>query len=179
MNERNSSYPYHRWRREGAISAVSVGLFLILVGVIVAINQNLWPKIQDFFNDFTTANVTNTNVTLPIPATPAAHTAVYAATFQLALGIAILEVLILAMRLAMGSRIRRTAQTVGNLVFWFGAAYLLNWLAGMKSTLAISQQRDVWFQFWAGIIIMFGVSLLARAAIAIAARQTRPKQKPI
>ncbi|MGO8806296.1 MAG: hypothetical protein ACLQO7_06780 [Candidatus Bathyarchaeia archaeon] len=32
------------------------------------------------------------------------------------------------------SRIRRTAQTVGDLIFWFGAAYMLI-LATMKITL--------------------------------------------
>ncbi|MGA2386044.1 MAG: hypothetical protein ABSG33_05890 [Candidatus Bathyarchaeia archaeon] len=174
---REKGYADRRVRGEGAISAVSFGLFLVLVGVIVVINQNLWSNVRDFFNDFTTANVTNTQISLPVPATPAAHTAVYSATFQFALGIGILEILILAMRFTVGSRIRRKAQTVGSAVFWFGAVYLLNNLADMKITLAINQQRQMWFQFWAAIIILFGVSLVARAVFILVAKQMKPKQR--
>jgi hypothetical protein len=163
---------YHRSRvGEGLIAVVSTGLFLVLVGIIAVINQNLWSKIQDFINNFTTATVANTSVKLPVPATPAAYTAVYSAAFQFALGIGFLQILILAMRLAIGSRIRRTAQNVGSLVFWLGTAYALSILAGMKSTLALSQQRDMWAQFWAVIIILIGLSLIARAAVLLAARR--------
>jgi hypothetical protein len=110
---------------------------------------------------------------VPVPAAPAAYTAVYSATFQFALGIAILQILILAMRLILGSRIRRTAENAGNLVFWFGAAYMLNNLAGMESTLTHNQQLTMWFQFWAVIIIIFGLSLMARAVVLIATRRAR------
>ena len=156
---------------EGLIAAVSIGGFLVLVGIIFAINQNLPQKIVDFFNDFTTVQVPNTTVNLPAPFTPAAHTLVYSATFQFALGAAILQILILALRLGIGSRIRRTAGTVGSLIFWFGAAYLLNNLAQMSSTLTQSQQLTSWFQFWSAIIILAGVSLIVRGAIVFVARK--------
>jgi hypothetical protein len=174
MTERHR---HHRSRGEAVISAVSAGLFLVLVGVIVIINQNLWSNIRNFFNDFTQVTVTNTQVSLPAPATPAAHTAVYSATFQFALGIAILEILILAMRFGVGSRIRRKAQTVGDLIFWLGAAYLLYNLADMKNTLSVSQQQTMWFQFWAAIIILFGISLIVRATFFLAAKQMSPEQR--
>lgn len=119
--------------------------------------------------------IANTSIQIPVPASPAAHAAVYSAVFQLALGIAILEIVILAMHLANGSRIRRTAQSVGNLVFWFGAAYLLNNLANMKSTLAHNQQLTMWYQFWAAIIILIGISIIARAVILFAANQSRKR----
>jgi len=156
---------------EGLIAAVSIGGFLVLVGIIFVINQNLLQKINDFFNDFNTVQLPNTTLNVPAPLTPAAHTAVYSATFQFALGIAILQILILALRLGLGSRIRRTAGTVGSLVFWFGAAYLLNNLAQMSSTLSQNQQYVLWFQFWAAIIALIGVSLVIRGAIVFLARR--------
>ena len=64
---------------------------------------------------------------------------------------------------------RRIAQTVGSLVFWFGTAYALSVLSGMKSTLALSQQQTMWFQFWAVIIILIGLSLIARGAVLLSA----------
>jgi hypothetical protein len=156
---------------EGLISAVSAGLFFVLVGIIFIINQDLWSKIQEFINSFTIAKVANTSVNLPVPSSPAAYTAVYSAAFQFALGIGALQILVLAMRLTIGSRIRRTAQNVGSLVFWFGTAYALSTLAGMKSTLTLSQQQNIWFQFWAIIIILIGLSLIARSAVLLAVRR--------
>jgi len=169
MSEKGSTH--HRMVGEGLISAVSTGLFFVLVGVIVIINLNLWSEIGKFLNSFTITRVANTSVNLPVPSSPAAYTAVYSAAFQFALGIGALQILVLAMRFTVGSRMRRIAQTVGSLVFWFGTAYALSVLSGMKSTLALSQQQTMWFQFWAVIIILIGLSLIARAAVLLAASQ--------
>jgi len=169
MSEKGSMH--RRTVGEGLISAVSAGLFFVLVGIIAIINQNLWSKIPDFINSFTVTRVANTSTYLPAPSPPAAYTAVYSAAFQFALGIGALQILVLAMRLTIGSRIRRTAQNVGSLIFWFGTAYALSVLSGMKSTLALSQQQTMWFQFWASIIILIGLSLIARAAVLLAASQ--------
>jgi len=171
MSEKTSGYQSGRLFREGVIAVVSAGLFFILVGFIFVINQNLWPKIKDFGNDFTITRIANTSIQLPVPASPAAHVAVYSAVFQFALGIGILEILILAMHLANGSRIRRTTQSIGSAVFWFGAAYLLSVLADMKNTLTDSQQLTIWYQFWAAIIMLIGISIVVRTGILLAAKQ--------
>ena len=167
MSEKGSTH--RRMIGEGLISAVSAGLFFVLVGIIFVINQNLWSEIQEFLKSFTIATVANTSVNLPVPSPPAAYTAVYSATFQFALGIGALQILVLAMRLTIGSRTRRIAQNVGSLIFWLGTAYALSVLSGMKSTLALSQQQTMWFQFWAVIIILIGLSLMARAAVLLVA----------
>lgn len=177
MSEKPIGFPERRGFSEGLISAISAGLFFVLLGIVIVINLNLGPKIIDFFGDIHTVQIAQTTIYLPVPASPAAHTAVYSAAFQFAFGIGILHILTLTMRLILGSRIRRTAQTVGELVFWFGAAYMLNNLAGMKTTLAISQQQEMWFQFWAVIIILVGLSLIARAAALFAARQLPGRSK--
>jgi NhaP-type Na+/H+ or K+/H+ antiporter len=129
--------------------------------------------LKDFANDFTVANISNTSIQLPVPNVPAAHTAVYTMAFQFALGVGLLEVLVLGMRLGLGSRIRRTTGTIGGIVFWFGAAYCLNGLTNMKSTLAVSQQQELWFQFWAFIIILIGVSIIVRVAVFFTAKAVR------
>ncbi len=170
MTQKTTGYRYDRWFGEGIISAISVGLFFVILGIVFVINQNLPQKIIDFFKDFTAVSV-GSNVNLPIPGTVAAHTAVYLAAFQFALGIGILQILVLALRLTLGSRKRRIAETVGNMVFWFGTAYMLNSLANIKSTLAISQQQVIWWQFWATIIILFGLSLIVQSIIRFATRR--------
>jgi hypothetical protein len=163
----------HRLIGEGITSAISVGWFFVLIGVIVVTNHNLWSNIVDFFHTFTVVNLANSSIRLPIPAVPAAHVEVYTAAFQFALGIAILQVIILALRLIIGSRMIRTAETIGNLVFWFGAVYLLNVLVGIDNTLAVAKQQQMWLQFWALIIVLIGVSMVVRSAALFIGRRLR------
>lgn len=166
-----------RWLNEGVISAISIGLLFVLIGVIFALNQQLVSNFNDFFKDIRlqqVGNLGNSKFFLPAPATPANHTYVYAAASQFALGVGIIEILILTLRLSLSSRMRRTAQTAGDLVFWFGAAYLLNSLASMKTGLAIPQQRETWFLFWTAIIILIGFSLVIRALVLFATRHQKP-----
>ena len=178
MSDQTTGSIDRRWLNEGVISAISVGMFFVLIGVVFVINPNLVSRSDSFFRDITSVQVGNVGGSrffLPAPATPADHIYVYTTASQFALGVGILEVVILALRISLGSRIRRTAQTVGDLVFWFGAADLLNSLASMKSGLSISQQRETWFVFWAAIIMLIGFALIVRGLVLLSAKRERSK----
>lgn len=153
--------------REGLISAISVGAAFILIGMVFVLAQpnSLWESIVAFFSDFTLRQVPSTGISLPAPANPAAHAVVYTAAFQFCIGLGILQILLLAIRLAVRSPIGKTAETVGNLVYWFGAAYLI--------TIYLSDAPNItqWFMFWAAIIIMLGLSFIARAFVLLAKRR--------
>jgi len=150
--------------REGIFSAISLGAFFILVGVVFAITPNLFDDIVAFFNNFDIVQVPGTGIVLPAPTAPWTHTAVYSAAAQFSLGIGILQILILALRLIAHSPLNKTAETVGNLFFWFGTSYLVYTLLNETTTLRI------WFAFWSGIIVLIGVSLIIRAIILLARR---------
>lgn len=150
--------------REGLISAISVGAVFILIGVIYINTPDLWGKIGAFLGSFTSTTVASTGVTIPAPQFPASHAVLYGAVFQFSLGIGILEILLLALRLLLRSPIRKTAETVGTLVFWFGASYLVTTYLNDATT--ITQ----WFVFWAGVIMMAGLSLIARGFVLLARR---------
>ena len=151
-----------RWYGEGLISALSVGAVLILIGIFFVTHPNLWGNIVDFSKNINTIRVSGTSIFLPAPTVPSSHAALYAAASQFELGVGILQVVILAARFLVHSRIRRIAVTVGNLVFWFGASYLTGMYLNSTTT------QEMWFLFWASIVILFGVSLIVRAMILIA-----------
>ena len=153
-------YEYH----EGILSAVSVGAVFILIGLIFVITPGLWDKIVTFLSDFTSRQVPNTDISLPAPAVPAAHAPLYTAVSQFSLGLIILEILLVALRLIMHSPTRRLAQEVGNLVFWLGTVYLISTFLNDATTLSI------WFGYWAGILVVLGLSLIARAMVLLAKR---------
>src|SRR4030066_1672066 len=118
---------FHRYE-ESVISAISVGGVFVLVGLVyvLALPNSLWDKTVAFFGSFTTSRVGDTGIFLPAPISPGVHVVFYNAVFQFFLGLALLQILILAMRLIWRSPVRRTAETAGTLVFWLGASYLVS-----------------------------------------------------
>ena len=163
LNTKSSSYK----AQERLLSALSAGTFFILLGIVYVINlpSSLWEAIVNFFGNLTLAQVPTTGIYLPAPISPASHTVLYSAIFQFCIGLGILQIIFLALRLMLKSPIAKTAETVGNLVYWFGAAYLVT--TYLNSTTTISK----WFVFWAGILIILGLSLIARSFVLLAKRR--------
>lgn len=155
---------------ESIINAISVGTGFILIGAIyvASLPTSLWDKMLDFFNSFIGSPVPGTSISLPAPAAPGAHALLYNAIFQFCIGIAILQIILLALRLMFRSSISKTAETAGNLVFWFGASYLVSTFLNSSTTLTS------WFAFWAAIIIIVGISAIVRAIVIFAKTHRQP-----
>jgi hypothetical protein len=149
---------------EGLISAVAVGFVFIIIGVVFAATPDLVGAVGTFFNGFTTTNVPSTTINLWVPQNPGTHAVVYNAMMQFCIGIAVLQAVILGVRLIIRSPIRKTAETLGNLVFWSGAAYLIATFLNSMTTV------NMWFEFWAAIVITVGASLVARGIVLLARR---------
>jgi hypothetical protein len=153
--------------RERLYSAISAGTVLILIGIIYVINlpSSLWNAAIDFFGSFTLAQVPSTGIYLPAPISPADHALLYGAIFQFCIGIGILQIVMLVLRFTSQSPIGKTAETMGNLVYWFGTAYLV--VTYLNSTTTISK----WFVFWAGVLIILGLSFIARSFVLLAKKR--------
>ena len=153
-------------KKESLFTALYVGSLFIIIALIYFINlsDNLWDGLVNFFTSLTLAPVPSTGLSLPAPAYPAAHMVLYNAAFQFALALGILEVIILTLRVLLHSSVSRKAETIENIVFWLGTSYLIStYLVNMT----ISSE---WFVFWAGIILIFGLALVARAFVLFAKR---------
>jgi hypothetical protein len=174
MNE--NTHPYWHFRREGTLAAISAGFFLILVGTIFVIRPTLYDSLRTFFNpnEWTTNyTFTSSNITLPVPKNlgDQTHVDVYNAALEFTLVWGIFEILILALRFAFHSSVRRKTRTVQSVVFWLGAAYLIN------TYLNTATKPTGWFLFWAALIVLIGVALIARA-IALAVLDARSTAVP-
>ena len=163
VNKRSTAY----MSQERLFSALSAGSFFIMLGIIYVINlpNSLWDAVFDFFGGLTAAQVPGTGIYLPAPISPASHTVLYGAVFQFCIGLGILQIIFLMLRLMMNSPINKTAETMGNLVYWFGSAYLVT--TYLNSTTDISS----WFVYWAGILVILGLSFIARAFVLLAKRK--------
>lgn len=162
----SSSGGFPRRHKEGVLSAVSVGFFLILVGMLFVLNPDLPQKIIEFARpeSFELRMVTSSwNVSLPIPLHPRDHLLIYQTVEQFCLVWAVFHGALLALRFIFDSKVRRMAEGLGDTVFWFGAAYLVQ-------TLLVDKTQ--WFEFWAGILTLIGVSLIARGVFLAAAWKT-------
>ena len=151
MNTHVSGYKAH----ERIFSAISAGVFFILIGIIYVIHlpASLWNALVSFFGNFTLAQVPTTGIYLPAPISPSSHALLYGALFEFCI--------MLVLRYTWQSPIGKTAETMGNLVFWFGTAYLIT--TYLNSTTDMSK----WFVFWAGLLIILGLSFIARAFVLL------------
>ena len=160
--------------REKLIYAVSAGVVLILVGIVFSLAQpnNLWDKIIDFFNSFTLAEVpgtrflsSETGLFLPAPISPSAHYVLYNAVLQFCLGLGLYQVLLLFVRFKIESPIKKIAQTLASVIYWLGTSYLV--ARFLNSSTTISN----WWVFWAGILLVSGLSFLARGFVLYAVKK--------
>jgi len=148
---------------ESIISAISAGTVFILIGLVfvLALPNSLWDSTISFFTSLTIQQVPGIGISLPAPL-PSGHALFYTALFQFSLGLAFLQILVLLLRFGFASRIQKIAETIGNLVFWFGASYFAYTYLNSSTTL------KSWFSFWAGILIVIGLSIVAQAAVRLA-----------
>ncbi len=155
----NKKAPYKS--QEWLFTAISAGFFLLLVGTLFVITPNLFESIIDFFTDFKLVDVPNTNIIFPGPEFPRSHLKIYQVVGQASVGLCVFQILILALRFILPSVWGKRSETVGNFVFWAGTAFLVQYF------LVDSTQ---WFVFWSTIVILAGVSLIARAAVMAISR---------
>jgi len=150
-----------RRQQEGLFTAISIGFFILLVGTLLVINPDMFGNILDFFKDFDTVKVPNTNVTLFAPEFPNRYSLLYQAARQFSIAVGVFQIIILALRFVVPSSWGKRSETVGTLVFWIGAGFLIQ-LFLIDTT--------QWFLFWSTIIILLGVSMIARAIVMAISR---------
>lgn len=160
---------------EGLLSAISVGVFFLLVGAIFVINSppnqtNLLDRIIALLRGFDTTQVHNLGVYLPAPVHPLAHSTVYTAVEQFSFVWGLFQIIILALRFAAGSPLNKKAEAVSNFVFWVGASFLIsNFLLDTRWVAVWHDELIIWFVFWSMIIMILGFSLIVRAIVLAAA----------
>jgi hypothetical protein len=169
------NFGFSRRHREGLLSAVSAGFFLVLIGLLFVIKPNLYNDTATFFNNFNvTTAVPNTQIQLPAPKSNStayyANLAVYSAVQQFSLAWGIFLIALLVIRFAFDSSWRRKAENISHIAFWFGMVYLVQtWL--INPTNSNTYQAKTWFEFWSMVIVLLGISLIVRAVCLAAYRR--------
>lgn len=145
-----------KWKPH-VVGLVSLGFFLMLVGVIFVITPNLYTAARNFVGDFELVRV-NENVFLPAPVNPSRHKVVYTAVEQFCIVWGIFQIGILISRFVLGDTVHRKAETVSGTIFWLGVAY--------AASLLIADTVS-WFGFWAWILIFIGLTIVARSLVVL------------
>jgi hypothetical protein len=134
---------------------ISLGAFLIIVAVIYLRTPNLVQEVNAFISDFHLVELFQ-NFWWYVPSTN--HPVLYTATEQFCYAFGLVQVVILGLKFAKGSSTHRKAETVSSIVFWLGAGYILGLL---------SQGVLSWLPFIAGLIVLTGISIVARALVLV------------
>lgn len=149
-----------RRERTDILGLANFGIFLVVVGIIVATTPNLVDKIGAFFQSFQVKEVAP-NIFLPVPGKD--HPLVFTALFWFCLIFGILQIAVLAARLILKDTVRRTASTAMGIIFWLGAAWVV--------TLINNQNPIAWHIFVGYIIALCGIAIVAENLIVIAMRR--------
>ena len=156
--------------KEGLITALAIGGFFIILGSVFAFTPGISQKTNTFFSDLTTVafpfGSPGSTVSLLAPAQSAEHKDFYSAVVNFLIGVGVLQIVILALRLVVHSRISRIAQGVGDLIFWLGTAIVAN-------VFLLTGTHNGWFQFWSSLLVLIGLSLIARFFVYWATRLKR------
>jgi hypothetical protein len=157
-------------RRETIFSVISAGLFFIVIGAIFAYasfieDVPLFDKIIDFVRprnwELKEVFPNIRFVMLPRPiSSGATQRAIYGAVTRFNIVWSFCQAAILILRMFARSPISKKAETVSNIVSSLGTAYITYIL--IENTPVNSA---MWFGFWAQIIMILGLSLLARSII--------------
>jgi hypothetical protein len=148
-----------------------VGFFLILVGTLFVATPNLLDSVVKFLSTFKVVQVGSTNIQIPAPQHLSDNIGkdVYLAARDFSLIWGVFLIAMLGARFLLDSPLRRNAENFGDIVFWLGATYLIQtFLVAPIQTSVVDVTK--WFEFWAAVIMLIGVSLIARAIFLAGAR---------
>jgi hypothetical protein len=144
------------------ISLLSFGFFLILLGVFWTNNPGIEEKIIAFITDFHLENIIEKiggpNLVFPVPRNLYNHVELYAIARQFCLIQASFQIVMLALRFLFRESLNRKAETISNIVFWFGEGFFLNMLVN---------QVIGWFGFFAGFIVTIGLSIVVSSFVRL------------
>jgi hypothetical protein len=141
---------------------ISFGAFLIIIAVIYLRTPNLVHEVEAFVRDFRLVQIFQ-NFWWFVPST--SHPVLYAAVEQFCYAFGLVHIVILGLKFARGSSTHGKAQTLSDIVFWLGAGYILSVLA---------QGGLSWLSFIASLIILIGISIIARALVLVFAPRHPP-----
>ena len=153
---RQSRNEYHR----DDTGWISFGAFLIIVAVIYLRTPSLLPEAKAFVSDFRLVELFQ-NFWWFVPS--GNHPVLYDAAEQFSYAFGLVQILVLGLEFARRSSTHRKAETFSSIVFWLGAGYILGLL---------SQGVLTWLSLIAGLIILVGISIVARALVLVFARHT-------
>lgn len=146
---------------EAIFTAISVGFFLVLIGVLLATTPNLFDNFLDFVTSFDLVDVPNSDIILPGPVSPNSHIVLYETVQLLSFALVAFQIVMLLLRFLAKSSWGKKAEIVGNLIFWLGAGFLIqNFLI----------ETTQWFVFWSLLLIIIGISMIARAMVIAGSR---------
>lgn len=137
------------------IDIITFGLFIILIGIIFLFTPNLMNKILIFFKDLEFRGYTSF-IYLPYPKSE--HPILFNTLYNFCLFFAIIHIPILAARFILKDPIDKKAGAFSGLIFWFGAAYIIN---------SLLEKNIDWSAFIGYLIVLIGITLVINNSIKI------------
>jgi hypothetical protein len=128
-----------------------------MLAVFYMTNPSLLSEARAFIGDFKPVEISQ-NFWWLQPSSN--HPTLYSAAEQFCYLFGLVQIAILGLKLAKRSSIREKSRTFSDIIFWLGAGYVF----GMLSSGALA-----WIPFLGILIVLVGVSILARSTVLLIA----------
>ena len=140
-----------RRRDKHLLSWLSFGVFLIIVGAIFLITQDLTGQIRAFFEDFKLEQISG-KFYFPTPQNP--HPTLYGATAMFCLAFGVYQILLLFLKFALGANLKQRAETFTSVIFWLTASFAVSML---------ENETIEWLLLIAVLVVLAAVGIIIRS----------------
>lgn len=142
------------------LGILSLGFFLILLGIMWMITPNIADHIRAFFSpeNWHLAEVSQ-NILFPEP--DYNHPVLYNVASYFCLAFGVFQVIILGIRVALRDDLDKIGGTLSGTIFWIGMGYFF----GMLASNAVG-----WFGLLAGFVIFVGISIIIQSMFRLIRR---------
>jgi hypothetical protein len=155
-----------RKMREGPdiLGAVTAGLVIILLAILVVLNPSLLAQLITFVADIIWQLVAP-GFWWWAPATPSAHIGFYTILYQFFLGLLIISIIVLILRVIFRDSYRRQIESIGSIVFAAGVTWA-SW----------NLLQTYNWTVWTGYLIIFGGVSIIVSSLGFWAVRTRESE---
>lgn len=146
------------------IDIITFGLFIILIGIFFLITPDLLNRILFFFKDLELKKY-STFIYIPYPKSE--HSILFNTLYNFCLFFAIIHIPILAARFILKDPVDKKGDTFSGLIFWFGAAYIIN---------SLLENNIGWIEFIGYLIVLIGITLVISSSVKLSAYISRGRK---
>jgi len=163
-------------KKKGRIDVVGIlsfGFFILLIGILFVFIPGLSASISNFFTEINITSISSNNFTefpsnIHVPTPTGYYPEFYKALFQFCIIFGFFQIFALILRYIINDYLHRKVGNFTDIMFWFGAAYLIYIFLNNQIT---------WIVFLGFLVILLGLKIVLSNSINLIINLKRNREE--